>query len=370
MPTASEQAAPMPAEAGSLDAIAPLNVRPYDAAAMPAIVEMARGALGAAPATPMTPEFWAWKHAANPVGPSFGIYAWDDATQRVAGLRMFLRWKFTQGDRAPVTAVRAVDTATHADYRRRGLFSQLTQQAIEQLGAEGVSLIFNTPNESSLPGYLKLGWRTVARLPLMVRPLRPARMAARRIWPRSPLDIGAWEEHFTRGMLRWAEFTERYGDAIDAMIRRWEESRTLTGLRTVRDRTYFDWRYGGHPHVAYGVCALADPAARRDLLGFAVVRPNRRYGWQEAVLDELVLARPDETLGRRLLADLPAALRSDYLIAHSAQGTVERRLLRKAGFWVAPRRGMLLAARELAAGVPNLYTASAWDLTLGDLELF
>jgi hypothetical protein len=283
---------------------------------------------------------------------------------------MFLHWRFVWGNGIPVGAVRAVDTATAAEYRRRGLFSLLTQQAIAHLRAAGVSLIFNTPNASSLPGYLKLGWRTVARLPLMIRPLRPARMLVRRIWPRPTLDVGAWEEHFTPRMLRWAEFTDTYGDAVDTLIRLWEKSRASTGLRTARDRAYFDWRYGGHPHIAYGVCTLAPPSPRQELLGFAVVRPNWRYGWQEAVLVELILARPDDALGGKLLAALPCALNSDYLIAHSAEGTTERRLLRKAGFWVAPRRGMLLAARELASGAPDLYTAGAWDLTLGDLELF
>lgn len=370
MPTSAEATASMSPQSEPLASNSALCVRTVDSAAMPAILEMARGALGTAPATPMTPEFWAWKHAANPFGPSYGIYAWDDAAHRVAGLRMFLRWKFAWGDGKSVDAVRAVDTATHADYRRRGLFSQLTQHAIEQLREDGVGFIFNTPNESSLPGYLKLGWQTVASLPLMIRPLRPARMVARRIRPRPAQAIGAWEEHFTRRMLRWAEFIDEYGDAVDTLIRGWEECRVSTGLRTVRDRAYFDWRYGGHPHVAYGVCVLAEPAVRRDLLGFAVVRPNRRYGWQEAVLDELVLVRPDEVLGRKLLAELPDALCSDYLIAHSAEGTFERRLLRKAGFWVAPRQGMLLAAREMAPLTPDLFTTRAWDLTLGDLELF
>lgn len=370
MSTPSEQNGTTPAQNEPLASISSFEVRPYDTDAMPEVLELARRALGTAPATPMTPEFWSWKHSENPFGRSYGIYAWDEGLHRVAGLRMFLRWRFVGADDVPVCAVRAVDTATHTDYRRQGLFSRLTQRAIVQLRDEGVSLIFNTPNASSLPGYLKMGWRTVANLPLMVRPLRPARMLARRVRPLAARGIGNWEEHFTSRMLHWAEFIDQYGEGVDELIRRWESVRVSNGLRTVRDRAYLEWRYGSHPHVAYGVCALAETASPPALLGFAVVRPNVRYGWQEAVLDELYLARPDEGLGRRLLETLSTCLHSDYLIAHCADGSFERRLLRGSGFWPVPRRGMLLAARTLASNDIDVYTAQAWDLTLGDLELF
>ena len=69
-------------------------------------------------------------------------------------------------------AVRAVDTATDPGWRRRGLFSELTRQLVEEVRRDGTAFVFNTPGASSRPGYLKLGWQEVGRLPLLVRPLR------------------------------------------------------------------------------------------------------------------------------------------------------------------------------------------------------
>src|SRR5207245_291635 len=43
---------------------------------------------------------------------------------------------------------------------------------LDELATDGVELVFNTPNRQSLPGYLKMGWREVGRLPAAVRPTR------------------------------------------------------------------------------------------------------------------------------------------------------------------------------------------------------
>ena len=50
---------------------------------------------------------------------------------------------------------------------------------VEQMQNEGVRFIYNTPNGKSMPGYLKMGWAPVTRIPLWIRPVRLS-MAARR----------------------------------------------------------------------------------------------------------------------------------------------------------------------------------------------
>ncbi len=84
---------------------------------------------------------------------------------QVIGFRMLLLWRFRRGDEA-VTAVRAVDTATHPDHQGRGIFRALTTVAVDELRDEGVGFVFNTPNDQSRPGYLKMGWVDIGRPPL------------------------------------------------------------------------------------------------------------------------------------------------------------------------------------------------------------
>ena len=54
-------------------------------------------------------ELFRWKHRSNPFGPSPAWLAEDD--EGVVGFRAFMRWEFLK-DGTPISAVRAVDTAT------------------------------------------------------------------------------------------------------------------------------------------------------------------------------------------------------------------------------------------------------------------
>ena len=98
--------------------------------------------------------------------------------------------------------------------------------------------------------------------------------------------------------------------------------------------------------------------------------PNLRYGWREVVLTELFLARPDPSLGRRLFKQMMQHLQADYVAAHFAPGTLEQRIVRRSGFFRLPRQGMLFTVFPLQAACVTLMKSGAWDLTLGDLEIF
>jgi len=158
------------------------------------VCSSSRGAHSAGRTT--TPVSLEWKHLENPFGVSpMWIALADD---RVVGFRTFLRWQFVTPTGEIVHAVRAVDTATDPDHQGQGIFTRLTLDGLAELPDEGVALVFNTPNEKSLPGYLKMGWRELGRLPVVVQPtsLRFPRVivTARRSAGRWPLPATAGED--------------------------------------------------------------------------------------------------------------------------------------------------------------------------------
>ena len=219
-----------------------------------ALLELARLALGETRERRKTPELWSWKHGRNPFGRSQGLYAWDTEAARAIGLRMLMRWSFRRADASIVRALRAVDTATHPDWRRRGIFSTLTRRALEDARKEAC-FIFNTPNAASFAGYEKLGWKNVARFSIFRRTL---------VAPRSAASGEPWDVCFSRGVLPFSEFLERHARQARTIVRDWEEMRGCSGLRTPRSLAYLRWRYAGHPQIRYGVQALV---VRGALLG-------------------------------------------------------------------------------------------------------
>lgn len=347
---------------------ADLRICRYNAEAISEVLKLVKVTLGNEGAVRKTEAFWRWKHEDNHFGSSYGLYARDEAQALAVGLRVLMRWQFRTLVGEVLRAVRAVDTATHPAYQRLGIFSKLTRQAVDDLKRDGVDLIFNTPNARSLPGYLKMGWQVVAKWPLYIRVLKPARMLTRRLKsvPASQQLI-KFEAFFVPGIMTWPAFAERYKKDIPDLVQNWEQQRRQIGFRTLRDFNYIQWRYGRHPQLTYGFY----PFEHSDrLAGFAILRPNWRYGWQEIVLTELFLRQPDIKLGRRFLKRLIQQLCGDYLVTHFSAPTFERALLRRAGFLQVPKQGMTFTVNPLSPRSQSALAAAAWDLTLGDLEIF
>jgi len=110
-----------------------------------------------------TEVFWKWKHVNNPFGKSPVLVATDG--NKIVAVRAFMRWEWKDPQRQYL-ALRAVDTATLPEYQGQGLFRKLTTQLVEICQKDGYDFIFNTPNQKSMPGYLKMGWQRAGRLPV------------------------------------------------------------------------------------------------------------------------------------------------------------------------------------------------------------
>lgn len=318
-----------------------LEIRPATPADEPAVLELFRASLGWRDEDP-NEEFFAWKHQTNPFGVSPAWLALHDG--RVVGYRTFLRWAFLNDEGKTVTAVRAVDTATAPDYQGMGIFRTLTLRGVAQLTLDGVGIVFNTPNDQSRPGDLKMGWSTARRLPvgLLPRPTSLRRVVAARV----PADL--WSQPSTVGL-----------SAADVLGDRGVSEALLAhapgrGFRTKRSPEYLAWRTSLHPLHYRLVLLSRDPAE-----GGIIVRLRRRgVALEAAVIEELV---PNPVAGARLVARVLRETGADYAIG--------LRTGPSAGLLPVPVRGMgpLLTTRPLAASPPE---ASAWALTLGDVELF
>jgi len=327
-----------------------VSVRRFVDDDLPEVLELLDASLGGGPAGRRPPEFFRWKHLQNPFGRSFLLLA--ESEGRLVGLRAFLRWRFTAGDRA-VTAARAVDTATHPDFQGRGIFTRLTLAALDEVRGQ-VDLVFNTPNGKSGPGYLKLGWREVGKVPVAVRPRRPLRLLlAGRARTRPAPEVTA------------VPAAEALADeaALAGLLAREPAPR---GLATPRTPEYLRWRYDAAPLLGYR--AVTEERGG-ELAGLALfrVRPRGRL-WESTVAE--VLAGGEEATARRLLRRVARAAPVDHLTLHAPAGTPLAAAARRAGYLPSPA-GIRLVANPRTAGLePDPTRLDAWALSLGDLEVF
>jgi hypothetical protein len=333
------------------------------------ILDLLRASLGEGSSGGRQKNFWRWKHQSSPFGPSYVRVAHDEAGTLV-GLRAFMRWEFKVEGRV-IRAVRAVDTATHPSYQRMAIFSTLTKEVVADVESDGVDLIFNTPNQYSLLGYLKLDWHHVATIQPLIKVLNYPRFTLG--MARSRLSKPMPQCHVSAQFFR-AEPTPvitilEQRSVLEKLLQQdqqwWDQQE---GIRTRRSWDYLWWRYGSHPTIPYWAVVIGDGD---ELQGCAIFRTNTRYGLKEVVLCELILAEPEKQLGRRLLDQFRSLLRADYLITYFPQGIVHRQALEAEGFRTVPRRGMDFISRPLVSDLPqDPRLFSSWRLIMGDLELF
>jgi GNAT superfamily N-acetyltransferase len=333
-----------------------VSVRPFVEDDLPRVLDLLDASLGGGPAGRRPPEFFRWKHLDGPFGPSFMLVAADG--DRLVGLRAFMRWRFAAGGRT-VRAARAVDTATHPDYQGRGIFKRLTLALLDAVAGE-VDLVFNTPNDKSGPGYLRMGWREVGRVPVAVRVRRPLRLLAR------GRGRGPGGEPAAAPAVRAepAAAVLEDGDQVAALLAR--EPAAPSRLSTPRDLAYLRWRYGAAPLLGYRAVV-----ERRggEIAGVAVfrVRPRGRL-WESTVVE--VLAGGDRAAAGRLLRRVAAAAPVDHLTMHAPAGSSAARAALRSGFLPSPA-GIRLVANPLRPGLlPDPTDLGAWALSLGDLEVF
>ena len=286
--------------------------------------------------------FFEWKHHQNPFGPSPVWVGLDDDGEVIA-LRTFLRWEFT-GPSRTLRAVRAVDTATHPGQQGKGWFRRLTLHAIEELKADGVDFIFNTPNDKSWPGYEKMGWQSRGKLTLAIRPrprsigrLRAARTAAEK-----------WNEPTGHAPLA-ADVLPELGPRLDDRV----ESQPPRLHGTALSAELVRWRYGFRP-LGYQVLSLdGDPAG-----GIAIYRVRQRGPARELTVTEVLLPDGAAPRARRLISAAMADSGADVAV------TIPMENPWAWGMLPAPRLGPLLAVRTVSTEPPELV------LGLGDVELF
>lgn len=335
-----------------------VDIRPYRQEDEPGVLELLNASLGWTPGMGRSAEFFRWKHRDNPFGPSFMLVA--EAGERIVGLRAFMRWRFVVGSRT-LEAVRAVDTATHPDFQDQGVFSRLTREALEALRGEA-DLVFNTPNNKSLPGYLKMGWRTVGKVPICVRirhPLRFARGLRSLQGPAGPL--------FTPTLVHVETATEALKDA-DQVRRLLEEMEPPPHrLATPLNVDYLRWRYASAPHLDY----RAVREYRGGLLcGLCIFAVRSRGGLRESTLAEVIVAHGDYPTARRLVRRAVKAAPVDHCTCHFPVGSEARRATRRCGFVGSPA-GMALVVNPLRGDIhPDPADLGSWALSLGDLGLF
>jgi GNAT superfamily N-acetyltransferase len=277
--------------------------------------------------------YWNWKHKQNPFGKSEVMVSEDDGT--LSGIRAMMPWVWQAGNHQFKT-FRAVDTATHPNFQGKGIFSKLTQTMVSHLQLLDADFIFNTPNNQSLPGYLKMGWQEWGRLKVSIIPF-------------------IFFKFFTS-----IEYNEFSGiDQTESLCKKWNDLQSQHGkLFTPKSPAYLKWRYLDNPVINYHCYAESEL--------FVAAHIKKHKWFTELRISELITDQKHGKLKPGLFSFIMGLAKHNKVdfVTLSEEAGKKFNLSR-----LTLPIGPLMTIRILSGQVkiPDLLH---WSPALGDLELF
>jgi GNAT superfamily N-acetyltransferase len=316
---------------------------------IPAIVELLKVSLGES-LMPKSESYWRWKHEENPFGRSPVLLAKDEG--RVVGVRAFMRWSWQWREKR-LEAVRAVDTATDPAYQGKGIFRQLTMAMLEQCGESGIQLVYNTPNDKSLPGYLKMGWEKAGQLPVCVKLLQPLSMVVNMITNKN-LEIANHDDGELRKFLMHPGLPK---------LLQMNQTALTDSLITPHSVDSLRWRYLSVPVAKYGASGIEDGSNLRSLFIYRV--KSSRMGREFRVTD--IFNEGNKTISdlKQLIIKTAYSHGAHYITTSGFNPVL------KGGFSLSRPIGPVVTVRNIAmSNLVEFQNFSRWKPSMGDLELF
>jgi N-acetylglutamate synthase-like GNAT family acetyltransferase len=318
---------------------------------IPLIVELLKKSLGEE-LMPKSTEYWQWKHVDNPFGKSPVILAFENDT--LVGIRAFMRWQWKSAGQI-FESVRAVDTATHPDYQGRGIFKKLTLELLDYCEREKWHFVFNTPNNNSKPGYLKMGWKEAGKLPISIPVVHPFSMA---------LNMSRLKQSSIKMNDNNGQESYLLHSGLEELLKQ-NASRCKDQIITAHSVNSLLWRYKNVPVAKYFTRGLQTGEKLNVLLVYRL--KSSKAGNELRVTDIFMDADTYKTEVRAMLKELVKFHEADYVTVSGLNSW-----LNGAGLYLRKLPvGPVVTVRNITFDAANtLQNFHGWSPSVGDLELF
>lgn len=323
--------------------------------------------------------YWQWEYKHNPTGITTIWVAEDGAI--LAGHYALMPLKFKVGHTTYLGA-QSIDTFTHDDYRRLGIFVALANKVYALASDHGVAILYGFPSTAAYQGFVeKLGWIKVTSLDKLTKPVDVKSLVflaaplLRRLQFKALFDvikgfaIGDFRRRkllrgFTGATLR---SVSRFNGAADELWRNLAAEKTV---RVVKDSKYLNWRYIQKPGNRYAAFQIS---LAQSVLGYVVVetRPDRgRYLKKGLVLD--IIGKTDRPHLTYLISASEHILRKlgcDTIAFWAPRGSRAHDIISSEGY--VSRGELILIARQNRHEVrePAIRRPKDWFIMSGDTDV-
>lgn len=323
----------------------------------PAIIHLLKKSLGES-VIPITEKFWLWKHEQNAFGPSFVLLAQEN--EDIIGVRAFMQWHWTWNG-TTYKAIRAVDTATDPKHQGKGIFKKLTLQQVEKCKQQGIHFVFNTPNDQSMPGYIKMGWQKQGRMPLKLKLIRPISLGYSKLFDKTKYSASVNED---------LSPPQHWDSNILDLFNNYHPTQTQK-LRTSISADYISWRYAQNPLFRYNFFT--------DNKNYVLISRIKNHSFtRELRMVDFILLDPKATPRnvnahiKKEVLNFSKGNKIDFISFSGQQYLTYKSFFQWMGMIPVRLLGPLVTIRDLnmEEKFSDLLDVNNWNYSLGDMELF
>lgn len=317
-----------------------MEIRPFNPDDIEGLVELFAASFQAE----VTAEYFRWKYLSNPAGQAEAMLAIEG--ERIVGFYGMIPEVYAI-DGEDWRVHQSMDTMTHPDFQRRGLFTRLAGECYAAIQAKaGYLLGVGFPGETSHRGFTeKLQWSTVMELPYHFtnRPLQ---------------RLGKSQKHARFELQCIKHFNDRHAHLFRAYC-------TGTGIERVMSSSVANWQFIERPNSAFECFEVSDGSSIVAIACLKLDEDKRSF------LQALFL-HPEadgSAVLRAVVSDAFQRHKSGQMYTFAAGNRQMGEALRSAGFMVNPfRRGPFsyrvpLIAMQRGNGLPKDYlTPERWQV--------
>jgi hypothetical protein len=268
------------------------KVRDGDDRDMEEILSLRGDAFGETEKDKLDPRFWRWEFREGPDGKAL-IYIVEHEDKIIGHFADIPRRFSVQGEL--VLGTLSLDLMVQHDYWRRGIFAAMGRYGAQRVKQENGLFMTAFPIRSeTILGLKKIGWREVAKLPVLVYPIRFHGILNRylRLLPLSLLAGGTARFFYSLFYgLKREKGTEGFeiekvgllDDQFDSFC---QKASSLYPVLGVRNRKYLTWRYLQHPTRSYTIYRIKKNGEMR---GYIVLRKVELLNFNSAVIVDLLV---------------------------------------------------------------------------------
>lgn len=308
-----------------------------------------------------------WKFRDNPAGPSIGVVAVDSG--RIVGQYALMPTRLRLGADV-VLGAQSLDTMTHPDYRKQGMFIRLARECYELAAKRGIEALYGFSNPLSHWGLVQdLNWDHVADIPRWVRFIRPGTLTS---IPDVLKPIGALVVRARASLLPKGNSSPRgievrlqkpSDNDVEMLLEGWRNSEG--SCRVERSMEWYRWRFDPTSRVDYRwAIAYRDGHAQAW-----AVWGTHEWGKNRAMID-LMGCDPEALEAVTAVAVREAVRRGLSHILAITNVPLHIKALKSCGFTQSGTIPLIvrsMTARNLGG---NIHDPASWRVSTADADTF